>query len=88
MDIRYLCQCIAGSCINHAEVRNSNRRTPDAGRAISEFALPEKVVVRKAGLDSNLVPHTVFPGYVHEQTGQTLQLDGFFLRRDMMAGNS
>jgi FkbM family methyltransferase len=23
----------------------------------------------------------VFPGYVHEQTGQTLQLDGFFLRR-------
>lgn len=26
----------------------------------------------------------VFPGYVHEQTGQTLQLDGFFLRRDLV----
>jgi hypothetical protein len=23
----------------------------------------------------------VFPGYVDERTGQTLQLDGFFLRR-------
>ena len=30
----------------------------------------------------------VFPGYVHEQTGQTLQLDGFFLRRDISAGNA
>jgi FkbM family methyltransferase len=25
----------------------------------------------------------VFPGYVHDRTGQTLQLDGFFLRRDL-----
>jgi FkbM family methyltransferase len=25
----------------------------------------------------------VFPGYVHEQTGQTLQLDGFFVRREL-----
>jgi FkbM family methyltransferase len=28
----------------------------------------------------------VFPGYVHEQTGQTLQLDGFFLRSDLTPG--
>lgn len=27
----------------------------------------------------------VFPGYVHEQTGQTLQIDGFFVRRDQAA---
>jgi FkbM family methyltransferase len=26
----------------------------------------------------------VFPGYVHEQTGQTLQLDGFFLRSGLV----
>jgi len=26
----------------------------------------------------------VFPGYVHERTGQTLQLDGFFLRSDLL----
>jgi|SRR5579859_2808505 len=30
----------------------------------------------------------LFPGYVHEQTGQTLQVDGFFLRHDIAAGNS
>jgi FkbM family methyltransferase len=28
----------------------------------------------------------VFPGYVHEQTGQTLQIDGFFIRREIAAG--
>jgi len=25
----------------------------------------------------------IFPGYVHETTGRTLQLDGFFLRREL-----
>ena len=30
----------------------------------------------------------VFPGYVHEQTGQTLQIDGFFIRRELAAGGS
>ena len=25
----------------------------------------------------------IFPGYVHEETGRTLQLDGFFLRREL-----
>jgi FkbM family methyltransferase len=30
----------------------------------------------------------IFPGYVHEQTGQTLQLDGFFVRRELMVGAS
>ena len=30
----------------------------------------------------------VFPGYVHEQTGQTLQIDGFFVRRELIAENS
>jgi FkbM family methyltransferase len=25
----------------------------------------------------------IFPGYVHERTGQTLQIDGFFLRREL-----
>jgi FkbM family methyltransferase len=25
----------------------------------------------------------IFPGYVHEKTGRTLQLDGFFLRREL-----
>jgi FkbM family methyltransferase len=30
----------------------------------------------------------VFPGYVHEQTGQTLQIDGFFVRRDQAAAFS
>jgi FkbM family methyltransferase len=30
----------------------------------------------------------VFPGYVHERTGQTLQIDGFFVRREMAARNS
>jgi hypothetical protein len=24
----------------------------------------------------------IFPGYVHEVTGRTLQVDGLFLRRD------
>lgn len=28
----------------------------------------------------------LFPGYVHERTGQTLQMDGFFLRHDMTPG--
>ena len=28
------------------------------------------------------VLYAVFPGYVHEQTGQTLQIDGFFIRRE------
>lgn len=30
----------------------------------------------------------VFPGYVHAETGATLQLDGYFLRRDFVTGNS
>ena len=30
----------------------------------------------------------VFPGYVHEQTGQTLQIDGFFIRREMVSGDT
>ena len=30
----------------------------------------------------------IFPGYVHEQTGQTLQIDGFFRRRERDCGNS
>jgi FkbM family methyltransferase len=29
------------------------------------------------------VLYAIFPGYVHEQTGRTLQLDGFFLRREL-----
>ena len=29
----------------------------------------------------------VFPGYVHEQTGRTLQIDGFFVRREMAMGD-
>ncbi len=29
--------------------------------------------------------YAIFPGYVHEQTGQTLQIDGFFVRRDTEA---
>ena len=29
----------------------------------------------------------IFPGYVHERTGQTLQIDGFFVRRDMATSN-
>jgi FkbM family methyltransferase len=28
----------------------------------------------------------VFPGYVHEQTGGTLQIDGFFVRSDLLEG--
>jgi FkbM family methyltransferase len=30
----------------------------------------------------------IFPGYVHERTGQTLQIDGFFVRREMATRNS
>jgi FkbM family methyltransferase len=30
----------------------------------------------------------IFPGYVHERTGQTLQIDGFFVRPEMAARNS
>lgn len=30
----------------------------------------------------------VFPGYVHERTGQTLQVDGFFVRAELIAGAS
>ena len=30
----------------------------------------------------------VFPGYVHEQTGRTLQIDGFFIRRELAMGDS
>jgi FkbM family methyltransferase len=30
----------------------------------------------------------IFPGYVHEQTGQTLQIDGFFVRRELAAGGT
>jgi FkbM family methyltransferase len=30
----------------------------------------------------------VLPGYVHEQTGQTLQIDGFFIRRELTSGGS
>lgn len=29
----------------------------------------------------------MFPGYVHEKTGQTLQVDGFFIRRDVISGD-
>jgi hypothetical protein len=25
----------------------------------------------------------IFPGYVHERTGQTLQIEGFFVRPEM-----
>ncbi len=28
----------------------------------------------------------IFPGYVHEQTGRTLQIDGFFVRSDFLEG--
>jgi FkbM family methyltransferase len=30
----------------------------------------------------------IFPGYVHERTGQTLQIDGFFVRGEAAARNS
>jgi FkbM family methyltransferase len=30
----------------------------------------------------------IFPGYVHELTGQTLQIDGFFVRGEMATRNS
>ncbi len=29
----------------------------------------------------------IFPGYVHERTGQTLQIDGFFIRPEITAGD-
>lgn len=29
----------------------------------------------------------IFPGYVHEVTGRTLQVDGFFVRRDAVGAN-
>ncbi len=34
------------------------------------------------------VLYAVFPGYVHERTGQTLQIDGFFVRQNLTAGDA
>lgn len=40
----------------------------------------------RAGLgDMGFELFALFPGYVHEETGQTLQLDGFFVRRELIA---